>query len=573
LERIHRRIGRIAVGIGVLGMTPLGTAQGEGSTQTASDSVRVCQVGYLPSESKVAMLTAAPTGEVVVRTPEGKAILTVKAAEPQLDPDSGDTIRKVDFSSLKKAGEYYLDVPGVGRSYAFRIGNDVFAKTYRIAMRAFTGQRCGTAVSLAPDFPQYHYDACHTELAQYDPSSGKTGAREVLGGWHDAGDFGRYIVNSGITTGTLLWAYELNAGKLKKVGLDIPESGNGTPDTLNEIRWNLTWMLKMQDDDGGVWHKSTSARFCGFVMPKEDTSPVLVIGNGKEPFKTTTSTADFAAVCAIAGRVYRPFDDAFATKCRVAATKAWKWLAANPDNNFTNNPRGIATGGYGDNDPSDERLWAAAELFRTTGEADYNKYFLEHYGKWSPTIKGEDPQGWPTVGNLAMFTYALAKQRSADKAAVAKIKADAIAAADAMVARSQVNGYRLPMLSRDYIWGSNAVVANYGMVLRLAHRFQPKQAYVNAAQDCLHYLLGRNAFNTSFVTWAGTKWAKHPHHRPSGADGIDEPWPGMLVGGPNANGKNPPARQWFDDQNDFRTNEIAINWNAPLVFLLAEAQK
>ncbi|AIE84447.1 cellulase [Fimbriimonas ginsengisoli Gsoil 348] len=269
-----------------------------------SDAIKVCQVGYLPEETKFAVVTASASQAVVRRAGDGKAVLTVTPGPERVDSDSGDAVREVDFSKLTKSGTYYLEVPGLGTSYDFRIGKDVFAHSFRLAMRAFTGQRCGTAVSLAPDFPEYHYPACHTGDAQFHVSSGKTGVKECTGGWHDAGDFGRYIVNSGITTGTLLWAYELNSKKLGKIRLDLPESGNGVPDMLNEIRWNLEWMLKMQDSDGGVWHKATTAQFPAFIMPQDDHGQMLIVGSGHAPFKTTAATADFAAVMAIAARVY-----------------------------------------------------------------------------------------------------------------------------------------------------------------------------------------------------------------------------------------------------------------------------
>jgi endoglucanase len=546
-----------------------------------SDAVKICQVGFLPGESKRAMLTAAPTGDVIVRHSNDDTVaMTAKASDAKLDTESGDAIRMVDFSGVREPGWYYLDVPGVGASFVFQIADDAFAPAFRLAMRSFYGQRCGISVNLAPDFPQYHYDACHTAIAQFHPSSGKEGEVEMTGGWHDAGDFGRYVVNSGITTGTLLWAYELNSDKLKSTRLNIPETGGAIPDVLAEVKWNLDWMLKMQDADGGVWHKATSKVFCGFVMPADDPLPAFVIGSGVAPYKTTAATADFAAVCAIAARVYRPFDAAYADRCLAAAERAWQWLEANPtDHNFERNPEGIATGGYGDNNAGDERLWAAAELFRTTGKPACHDYFLAHYAKWA--IGAADPQAWPNVQNMGLYAYALSNRADAKPEVIAKIKHDAITAADGIVARMDASGYRVPLTSDQYIWGSNGTVANYAMMLRLADRFEHKAEYVDAAQDALHYLLGRNHFNTSFVTHVGKKFAIHPHHRASAADGIDAPWPGLLVGGPNSHqgrrGEDkktkaaPPATVWFDDQNDYVTNENAINWNAPLVFILAEA--
>ena len=173
--------------------------------------------------------------------------------------------------------------------------------------------------------------------------------------------------------------------KLKKIPLKIPETGNGTPDILNEARWNLEWMLKMQDDDGGVWHKQTSEHFSGFIAPEDDKLPSEVIGTGSAPYKSTCATADLAAVGAIAARVYKPYDPKFAARALDAARKAWAWTEKYPNVTFSN-PPGISTGEYGDDDCPDERLWAAAELWRTTGEAPYNDFFLKNYADFLPNL-------------------------------------------------------------------------------------------------------------------------------------------------------------------------------------------
>ena len=544
-------------------------AQDGAAAPNASSDVRACQVGYLPGEKKFAMLAADAEGDVIVRRADDDAeVLRVTPGDAAEDADSGDTLRPVDFSDLREPGTYYLDAPGLGKSHPFTIGDDVFARPFRLALRSFYGQRCGTAVSMAPDFPEYEYPACHTMVSQFHPSSGREGERNTVGGWHDAGDYNRYIVNSGITTGTLLWAYELNADKLRDLNLDLPESGNGTPDILNEARWNLEWMLTMQDEtDGGVWHKNTSANFSGFVMPQEDNDPMLIVGAPSEPHKVTAATADFAAVMAAAARVYREFDADFADQCLAAAKAAFEWAVEHPESHYGRQPEGINTGGYGDGNARDEILWAAAELFRTTGDDRYNAYFLDHYEDFELTAT--EAPAWPVVYQLAFYSYALAD--GADAEVAATMKQQAIAAADGIVERASANGYRNPMPGDQYVWGSNGNVANYGLMLRMADHFDPNRAYVDAAQDALHYLLGRNTFGKSFVTHVGSDWFMHPHHRPSGADGIEQPWPGLLSGGPNAGRDTPPARQWVDDQDSYSKNENAINWNAPLVFLLAEA--
>jgi len=544
--------------------------------------IKVDQVGYPGKGPKVALVASktAATDFTVRRVRDGSVEFRGKLSAPRPDADSGDRVQAADFTRLTKSGRYYVEVPGVGRSWEFAVGPDVYSHAWYLAMRSYYGQRCGTAVDLGPEFPGYKHDACHLEGA-YHPSSGKTGPRVSKGGWHDAGDYGRYVVNSGITTGTLLWTFEMFEPRVRGVRLNLPESGDGIPDILNEVRWNLDWMLSMQDDDGGVWHKQTSEQFCGFVMPEKDRLVSFVIGAGQEPFKTSCATGDLAAVAAIAARVYKPFDIVYAGKCLRAARLAFEWIEKHPNVTFRN-PAGVATGEYGDNDCGDEHLWAAAELWRTTRDEVYHRYFLDHYGDLRNAIRPVDPQSWGNVANLALWTYALGG--GGDSEAAGAIRRDSLSAADQIVARSAANGYRISLTTRDYIWGSNSVAANYGMQLLVANALQANPRYVETAIENLHYLLGRNTFSLSFVTRVGENAVRHPHHRPSGADQKPEPWPGLLAGGPNRGRQDPtmqdpqklpanlpPAKMYLDDQEAYAANEVAINWNAPLVFLLAGA--
>lgn len=545
-------------------LLPLCTAQ---AAPTAD--IKVDQVGYLPAAPKLAIVvSASATGDFTVRRTDGATVFQSKLSEPASDEDSGDTVRIADFSAFRKPGNYYLDVPGAGRSWEFTIGPEVFRRAYYLAMRSFYGQRCGTAVDLGPEFPRFKHDICHRDSA-FHPSSGKTGARAPAGGWHDAGDYGRYVVNSGISTGTLLWAWEMYGKRLNSITLNIPESSNKVPDILDEIRWNIDWMLTMQDDDGGVFHKQTSERFCGFVMPEDDKIVSHVIGTGSEPFKNSCATADLAAVAAIAARVYKPFDAPFAERCLRAARKAFQWVEKNPNVLFQN-PKGVSTGAYGDRNCSDELLWAAAELYRTTRENPFQLYFAAHYQ--DHVAKAGAPPAWPMVAPLALWTYTLADGKES-----AAIRQQILKGADEVMERAARNGYRIAMTSKDYVWGSNSVVANYGFQLLIAGALSRNYRYIDAAMDHLHYLLGRNTLSLSYVTQVGANPFKHPHHRPTGALGGD-PWPGLLSGGPNRNRQDPamkrlpdlpPAKMFLDEQASYATNEIAINWNAPLVFLLA----
>ena len=537
------------------------------------------QVGYLPNGSKQATVRVvdAATRDFVVRSMTDSAVVFKGELGPVMaDAASGDQTVAADFSSLRTPGKYQIelaDSSGKLSSDPIIVAPDAYQSALRLTMCAFYGQRCGCAVDLGDG---YKHPLCHADSA-YHASSGKSGALPNHGGWHDAGDYGRYVVNSGISTGSLLWAWELYPAALRGLSLAIPESGGKTPDYLSEVRWNLEWMLQMQDSDGGVWHKQTSERFCAFIMPQDDKLTSYVIGTGAAPYKSTGATADLASVMAIAARCYGPYDAAFAQRCLQSARQAWSWAVAHPNVQFEN-PAGVSTGGYGDRQLSDELGWASAELWRTTGEAQFEKAFLAGRASGDGGFSLAAP-GWGDVTSMACWTYLLA-ERKGDPAIRARIKDATAAAASTLIERSRKNGYGNTMELREYGWGSNSVAGNQSLLLLIANHLRPDTAARETALNNLHYLLGRNCLGVSWVTQLGIRPFQHPHHRPSVADGIDAPWPGLLSGGPNAHGgdkvadampKAPPMRMWIDDQRAYSMNEIAINWNAPLVFLLAGA--
>lgn len=243
------------------------------------------------------------------------------------------------------------------------------------------------------------------------------------------------------------------------------------------------------------------------------------------------------------------------------------------------NPPGVSTGEYADANCGDERAWAAAELWRTTGDAEYHSFFLTHYAELLPSLDSPPVENWNAMGPMALWTYALSARKGADTGAVRAIRARTLAAANAIVARTRANPYHVSLKTSDYVWGSNGIAAEYGMELLIANVLEPDPRFADAARDNLHYLLGRNTFSLSWVTQVGEHSFQHPHHRPSGDGKHTQPWPGLLSGGPNANrqdpilkalpAETPPARVYSDRQASYASNEVAINWQATLVFLLA----
>lgn len=531
------------------------------------------QLGFVPSGEKLATVRPEASHFAIRRSQDNTIAFHGALGEPRKDEASGETVRIANFSGLKTSGIYLLELESGIRSAPFSIAGDAYQHALWLTTRAFYGQRCNCEVDLGDG---YAHPKCHLSAA-FHPSSGKTGTFGDYGGWHDAGDYGRYIVNSGIATGTLLWAWELYEHSLRNINLKIPETGGAVPDFLAEIQWNLKWMLSLQDVDGGVWQKQTSENFCPFIMPQQDHSISYVIGTASPPHKSTCATADLAAVAAIAARCYGACDPAFAQRCLIAARRAWKWCEQNPDVIFRN-PKGITTGEYADPNCSDELLWATAELWRTTGDEEFHQAFLARLPHPMEQLSVQVPS-WNQLSPMAYWTYALAPRKGHPNV-TKQIRNATIATARKMIQQSNWNGYGNTLASGDYMWGSNGVAANHSLLLLIANKFEPHTSFTNSAWKNLDYILGRNCFGISWVTQLGVNPFLHPHHRPSVADGLPKPWPGLMSGGPNAHPADAvmktlpiraPMRMYIDNAGAYSCNEIAINWNAPLVFTLAAA--
>lgn len=488
------------------------------------------------------------------------------------DPATGLTLYRGDFSSLQRDGNYFIRIGNVDSSFVFNISQSSFDDAYKKSLKGFYFQRCGAAL-ISTYAGIYNHPACHLSDAAFHSSTGEAGQKQTTGGWHDAGDYGKYVVNAGITVGTLLMTYEMFPVKFDQDNLNIPESGNGVPDILDEVRYELEWLLKMQNANGGVYFKVTKEQFESIVLPNNDsgTRYIYVV--------SSTATGDFAAIMARAGRIFKSIDTSFSNKCLNASLLAWNYLTSNPTiipaGGFKN-PIGTVTGEYGDGNDSDERLWAAAELYSTTGDATYKSYFESHY-----TSGGiiNSTMGWPNVKDLAQLTYLTSNQSSASSTVKTQIKNSLVSYCNGLVNRTAANGFGVAINPGEYYWGSNADVLNKAILLIYAYEQTKNNNYYDAALMQLNYILGTNAHNLSFVTGIGNKSVMHPHHRPSWADGIVAPVPGLLAGGPdqylddailkaNFTSSTPPALCYLDNTDSYASNEIAINWNAPLVFVL-----
>ena len=433
--------------------------------------------------------------------------------------------------------------------------------------------RCGTAVDAEFAGERFHHAACHLNDAALDHAGkGASHHQDGVGGWHDAGDYNKYTVNGAFTVGMLLRAWEDHQAKLESLKLNIPESSNNTPDFLDEIRWELDWLLKMQMADGSVHHKLSALNFCGNIMPEAETDTRYFSPPG------SAATADFIAVMAHAARVFRAYDAAFADRCLAAAEKSAAFLKANPESNHPE-LKAFSTGGY-QADDADDRLWAYAELWETTGSTDSLAEFekLAAAARDLPGRHGgliESNWDWQNLRNLALFTYVLSKRPGRDPKLVDSIQRSLAASTSNIAAAADRDPYRRP-LGSHYFWGCNGAVARQAINLNCDTRVRvqlgdkTENGLAAAARnrattlDALNYIFGHNPFGRSFVTGLGHDPPRQPHDRRSAADKASQPWPGNLVGGPW-----PTATDWHDDYEDYKTNEIAINWNGALIYALA----
>ena len=518
------------------------------------------QIGYRTGDFKEFALVDG-SGDVEIVNAAGQTVLKVTPKAASYWDASGQNVQLVDFSDVKAAGTYSIKMGGQTLRSDLKILDKAYEDVAKASIKWFYYQRASMALE-SSYAGKWARAAGHTNAtAKLHSSTGASGTIQSSKGWYDAGDYGRYTVNSGITTYTLLSLYEHFPQYFNTLKWNIPAEGS-LPDLLAEIKYNLDWMLTMQASDGGVYHKLTSLGFPGDVMPAQDNSELYVIG------KSTAGTFDFAAVMALASRIYKPFNASFATQCLNAAKNAFAWGQQHPSQNYLANPSDVSTGAYENDNPNDEKVLAGTELYITTGDASYKQSGSSEYVSY-----------WGDVMGLATYEKATHQTQFGGDANEAKQKI--LGTADNFVNRAK-SGFGVVMAKDDFVWGSNAVASNQGVWLLHAYYLTGEQKYYKAAVKVLDYLLGKNPLDMSFVTGFGTKSPKMPHHRPSTSDNIEDPIPGMLVGGPQPGGEDVgSAAEWtcadyrtghaataYTDQRcSYATNEVAINWNAPLAYL------
>ncbi len=561
----------------------------------AAPKVLVNQLGYLPGAAKIATVkTSAKEPQAWQLVDASGATLAEGKTTPfGRDAASGDDVQLVDLSSFKQPGQGYQLKVGEDVSFPFDVSRELYSQLKLDALSYFYQNRSGVEIraDLVPR-PDLARPAGH--LSDKSVKCGKDAgcdyALDVSGGWYDAGDHGKYIVNGGISLWTLLNQFErakafgdaaaLGDGKLK-----IPENANQVPDILDEARWQLEFMLKMQVPAGKplagmAHHKMHDVSWTALATaPHEDKQPRAL-------FKVSTAaTLNVAATAAQGARIWKGIDAPFAAKCLKAAETAWSAAKANPKLFASKVIDG--GGAYDDQKVDDDFYWAAAELWLATGKPEY-KQFLEssalHRRLRMDAGGHTSTMNWAETDALGVIS--LATVTGADAALQAHARKLLVGGADTYLKIIAAQGYRTPLAptkSNEYIWGSNSFVINNLIVVALAYDFTKQQEYLDGVATGMDYLLGRNPLAQSYVTGYGEKPLVNPHHR-FWAHQANAKYPlapaGALSGGPNSHIDDPyskaaglkgcaPQKCFVDHIEAYSVNEITINWNAPLAWVAA----
>lgn len=556
--------------------------------------VRVNQVGYLTHGPKNATVVTEATEPLPWQLADGSGTVVASGTSTPrgVDQASEQNVHTIEFSGVRTAGEGYTLTADGETSFPFEIG-DIYSALRSDALQFFYIQRSGIAIDGALVGQEYARPAGHVGVA---PNQGDTSVPcqpgvcdyrlDVRGGWYDAGDHGKYVVNGGIATYQLLSTFErtmtaptADPDALGDSTLRVPERDNGVPDILDEARWELEFLMRMQVPEGEplagmAHHKIHDNQWTGLPLAPE-ADPML---RELHP-ANTVATLNLAATAAQCGRLYLPYDAEFGEQCLTAARTAYAAAKANP-NIFASPADGTGGGAYSDGDASDEFYWAAAELYLTTGE----QAFLDDL-RASPHHTGDifGPNGfnWPATAPLGRLDLATVPSGlpAAERAAIRQSVLDA---ADGYLETlaGQAYGLAMPGGRDSYFWGANSNIINNAIVLATAFDLSGDVRYRDGALQGMDYIFGRNALNHSYVTGWGTKTPQNQHSRIYARQlnpNLPNPPVGSIAGGANANLEDPfaadllegcaPQFCYVDDIQSFATNEVAINWNSALTWV------
>ena len=528
-------------------------------------SIKVDTVGYPVGWRKIAIFNVDPTG-AVVKDGAGKTVLEITDSMVQdraIDRASQDPVWQVDFSDLDQPGLYFLQVGEVS-SDVFSVGNDIYDKPILAGLKSFYFQRTRTALEEpyatwdGESYTRQGISHVHADVGwDLEDYPDKKRKWEPEGGWHDAGNFDMYVPSTAPSAQALLMAYEWAPQRFDDEALNIPESGNGIPDILDETKWGLVWVLSMQEEDGSFRHREAVMEWSPEGPADADLTERWIAG------VSTSGTAKAVAVLAMASTLYEEWDPEFAQRCKKAASRGWMFLQRTkerliPDNKGSKQP-------LWDDEPDGSdvgaRFCAAVEVWRRFGDPEALA-LVEELMKDPGTQPAEFVKGsWANISRWGLASLAMDERTPPELRGEARQRL--LAGADSLLPQVHTeDGYRCASLPGDYYWGHNSVLAEKAHILAVAARLDPDNpAYLAAARDQWHWLLGRNPNGYSMTTGVGKgptrmyhmEWG---HHEP--------PPPGFLLGGPNASemgflAPDAPAKAMLWDNPDALRSGVAAH--------------
>lgn len=544
-------------------------------TTVAQQNIYVNQVGYGTNQPKKVLVDYPAERFEVIDVNTGDIVYGGDFhLRKQDDECSGMTLYEGDFGNVQAEGQYLIRVQsslnsGI-TSYTFAIADDVYSDVLYKADKALYLQRCGQTIE-EKYAGQFARKVCHLAPSFYHPNCQLEGEKDMTGGWHDAGDYGKYVAPGSVTIGILYASYEVNKNKWQSDAWNIPESGNGIPDLFDEIRYELEWLFEMQRSDGAVHEKIHTKDYVQFIMPSEGKVPQFIYE------VSSTATADLAAIMAKSARMYKTVDAELAERCLKAATLSYKYLEQHreifPEGGFKN-PADTKAGGYSDAYDKDERIWAAAEMYLTTGK----KKYLNDFNELNKIFKSEFAEvGWINPATFGFYSILLSDNKELSDLQ-AELRNGLANYCERYKEVAAADGFGIAMEAEDYNWGSNGDVMYKAMNLIMADYFLGDKQSGELAARHLDYILGMNPNKKCYVTGVGTNRILHLHHAPTVSDLNADPIPGIMTGGPNKYRNDealqavftedtPPARVYLDNEESYSSNENTIYTNAAFQFV------
>lgn len=536
------------------------------------NNIFINQLGYLPNHTKY-FITNEPAETFTITSIDDQVLYsgTLKL-HSEKDISTGEKLYIGYFTGLDREGKYIISLDNGNQSYPFKINTKIYNETLHKSLKSFYFQRCGIPLP-KEQADEFSRDCCHTGITTYHESVGKKGGKDVSGGWHDAGDYGRYVTPGCISLGIMMIGYEQYPEKFNSIGF------------IEEIKYELDWILKMQElDDSssmyGAVHYMINSKDYNWVTPEKDKMQQFILNY------STVSTADFVAVTAFASRVFKNIDKDYSMKLLDRALLAWNFIE-NKDHSSIDvyiRPDDLWTGGYTKlkefNTFKDTDLfWPALELFLITEEEKYHKIVKSHFQNSDRLTGGltwMDKSGFPEI------QYALSKNVLIDKKLQSEIRKKLISRCNKYIEIHNKDGFFTLLSKYDYKWGSNGELLNRSLQLIIGYLLTSNDKFKSAALSQLNYILGLNIHSKSFIAGLGTNYVKNIHHASFQNDDIGYCFPGMLTGGPNSYIEQdvalydkalyekcppgtPPAKCYTDHPDSFSSNENCILYSAPTI--------